>query len=99
MTRAKRPLLSLIVTAIGLAVVGVIIYFVPPNSTWIEVGVLLLIALTSFLGASWLLGNIKRGVQVTLALLGLLILQRFGFLNLLTLGIWVLVIGLLSLVN
>lgn len=99
MTRAKRPILSLIISLVSLVLTTLVVWVVPPSNWFLEILVLLLLTVTVTLLSSWLIGNTKRGIQFTLAIVGLLVMQRFRILDLPTLGLWLTVVGLLSLVN
>jgi hypothetical protein len=99
MTRAKRPLISLVIAAIAMIALGLVIWKIPPSSGLVELAATILLAISLLLGGSWVIGNSKRGIQVTLAIVGLLLMRRLGILDLLTVGMWLIVVGLISLVN
>ncbi len=97
MTRAKRPILSLVISILGFAGLGLLILNIPPGNIFVESGVLLVLGISITLIASWLIGNTKRGIQVAVGIIGLLILRRLGILDWLTTGLWLVVMGLVSL--
>jgi hypothetical protein len=99
MTRAKRPILSLLISLMGLVGVGLVIWTVPPGNWFVELLLLLLLSITLVLISAWLIGNTKRGVQVAIVVMGILIMRRLGILDGLTLGLWLIVVGLISLIN
>jgi hypothetical protein len=99
MTRAKRPLISLFIAAVSWLGLGLVIWKVPPTSGWIELAAAILLIISLVLSGSWVIGSSKRGIQIALAVVGLLLMRRFGMLDVLTMGIWLVVVGLLSLVN
>lgn len=99
MTRAKRPLASLIISFIFLAISGIVVWRIPPINIWVELGVGCLLTFTLILTVSWLTGSAKRGVQIALALVGLLVMSRLGILDWPTFGLWLVVAGLLSLIT
>ncbi len=99
MTRAKRPLISLLIAAVAWLALGLVIWKIPPTSGLVELAAAILLAISLLLSGSWVIGNSKRGIQVTLAVVGLILMRRFGILDILTMGMWLIVVGLISLVN
>lgn len=98
MTRAKRPILGMLISALGFAGLGFVIWKIPPGNFWVESAVLMLFTATFTLTLSWLFGKTKWAVIVTVCLLGLLIMRRLQILDILTGSLWLLVLGLISLV-
>ncbi len=99
MTRAKRPLLALIISCLALAGLGVVIWQIPPLHWWIELGAVSLLAIAMWLGVGWGVGKRKLAAPGVIFLLVTLLLNRLGILNWITLGLWVAVVGLISLIN
>lgn len=99
MTRAKRPILSLLIALTSLVGLGLVIWKVPPQNFWVEALVIILTTLSLTLFLSWLIGNTKHGVRIALAIVGLLLLRRLDILNWLSVGLWIAAFGLISLVN
>ena len=98
MTRVKRPILSLIIALLAWTGVGLIVWKLPPV-WWSELLVISLLSLALVLVVSWGIGKRKLGVMLAMALVGLLIMQRLQILDWLTLGLWLMVVGLISLIN
>ena len=99
MSRAKRPLLALIIACLSLAGTGLVIWQIPPANLWVEIGAVLLLTIGLGLIAGWLMGR-KKTAFITLSfILVTLLMNRFGILNWITLGLWVAVLGLISLIN
>jgi hypothetical protein len=97
MTRAKRPILSLIISILGFIVLGLVVWNIPPGNIFLESGALLVLTLSLTLIAAWLIGSTKRGIQIAVGVAGLLIMRRLGILDWLTTGLWLVVMGLVSL--
>ena len=98
MTRVKRPILSLIIALLAWTGVGLIVWKLPPV-WWSELLVISLLSLALVLVVSWGIGKRKLGIMLAMALVGLLIMQRLQILDWLTLGLWLMVVGLISLIN
>ena len=47
----------------------------------------------------WGIGKRKLGVMLALAIVGLLLMQRFRIMDWMTVGLWLVVVGLISLIN
>jgi len=62
----------------------------PPVKWWVEAGVVLLTGLGLYL---------IRGWKLATGILSFLLLQRFGILNFWTLGVFIIILGLISLIN
>ncbi|MDO8488020.1 MAG: hypothetical protein Q7S31_01765 [bacterium] len=99
MTRAKRPILALIISFLSFISAGVIIGLVSPSHWLIELGVLVLVAIGIWLGSSWLIGKRKWAAILVIFLMVSFLLSRWGILNWITFGLWVAIIGLISLIN
>jgi hypothetical protein len=78
---------------------GFVIWQVPPGQWWVEAGVLALMWGGLFVGGSWMLGRKKWSFIVSLWLAGMLVMRRVGILDWPLFGLWVLVLGLVGLVN
>ena len=98
MARVKRPILSLIIALLAWTGVGLIVWKLPPV-WWSELLVISLLSLALVLIVSWGIGKRKMGIMLAMALVGLLIMQRLQILDWLTLGLWLVVVGLISLIN
>ncbi len=98
MTRVKRPILSLIIALLAWTGVGLIVWKLPPV-WWSELLVISLLSLALVLVVSWGIGKRKLGVMLAMVLVGLLIMRRLQILDWLTLGLWLMVVGLISLIN
>lgn len=99
MTRVKRPILALIISLLLLASVGVIVWQFPPSSWLVEAGVVALLAISLWLAGGWVIGNRKWTNLAVIFLVIILLLNRGELLSWITLGLWVAVIGLISLIN
>lgn len=77
---------------------GVIVWLAAPN-VWLEIIVVGLAAFGGWLAFSWLTGNKRVGLSITVAIVGILVLKRVGWLNGLTGGTLLLISGLISLIN
>lgn len=99
MTRVKRPVLALIISLLSLASVIAIAWFIPPSSWLVEAGVLIVLGVGLWLGSSWIIGKRKWASLLTLFVLVTLLMNRWGILNWITVGLWMAVIGLISLIN
>ncbi len=98
MTRAKRPLLSIIISTLIWIGLGIVIWKISPSAWWIEVLTLILLFISIFLSTSWVAKSWKRGGLVATTILGILVMRRLQILDILTGGLWLLVLGLISLV-
>ncbi len=99
MSRAKRPIMALIIACLSLVGTGLVIWKVPPTNKWVEIGALLLLTISLGLLAGWLMGRKKTAFIAVSFILVTLAMNRFGILNWITFGLWVAVLGLISLIN
>ncbi len=99
MTRAKRPTLALIISLILLAAVAAAIWQLAPSHFLVEAAVLTVLTLSLWLAGSWILGQRKWATLIVLFLIVTLLLNRLGVLSWITLGLWLAVVGLISLIN
>ena len=83
----------------GLAGAGSLIFLVPPGEWWVEAVVGGLVWVSLFVGGSWLIGRKKWSMVVSLGVMGLLIMNRWEILDVPMFGLWILVLGLVGLVN
>ncbi|MEK7064375.1 MAG: hypothetical protein AAB973_02075 [Patescibacteria group bacterium] len=90
--------MSLIIALLAWTGVGLIVWKLPPV-WWSELLVISLLSLALVLVVSWGIGKRKLGIMLAMALVGLLIMQRLQILDWLTLGLWLMVVGLISLIN
>ena len=98
MTRAKRPIVSLIIAFLAWVGVGGIIWKLPPS--WpVETLVVCLLTLALVLTVAWAGGSTKRAIQIALFGVGLLVMKRLGLLGWITVGLWVMVWGLIGLIS
>lgn len=79
--------------------VGVIIWKIPPLNWSVEAAVIMLLAISGWLAASWIIGQRKWATLLVLFLAVILVMNRWGILNWITLGLWISVVGLISLIN
>lgn len=98
MTRVKRLILSLIIALLAWTGVGLIVWKLPPL-WWSELLVMSLLSLALILTVAWGIGKRKLGIMLAAALVGLLIMRRLQILDWLTLGLWLVIVGLISLIN
>ena len=98
MTRVKRLILSLIIALLAWTGVGLIVWKLPPL-WWSELLVMSLLSLALILTVAWGIGKRKLGIMLAMALVGLLIMRRLQILDWLTLGLWLVIVGLISLIN
>ena len=98
MTRVKRPIVSLIVALLAWSGAGAVVWKLPPV-WWSELLVICLLSLALVLTVAWGIGKRKLGVMLALAIVGLLLMQRFRIMDWTTVGLWLIVVGLISLVN
>ena len=99
MTRTKRPTLALIISLLLLVAVGLIIWRFPPFSWLVEMSVVALLTISLWLAGGWLIGQRKIANLAVLFLIVVLLMNRWGVLNWITLGLWIAVVGLISLIN
>src|SRR3989344_7966822 len=96
--RSRRYYMTL---GIGLAilagVVAVIWTLAPSWKSELLANILLLGGV--FFTASWVWKNSKYGLITAIGLWALLMMKRFGVLDWMTLGAWMVIIGLITLVN
>ena len=98
MTRVKRLILSLIIALLAWTGVGLIAWKSPPLR-WRALLALSLLSLALPLTVAWGIGKRKLGIMLAAALVGLLIMRRLQILDWLTLGLWLVIVGLISLIN
>jgi|GEM_PF-6804239 len=98
MTRKKRPILNLIIALLVWIGTGLIVWKLPPV-WWTELLVVSLLSLALILTVAWGIGKRKLGVMLALAIVGLLLMQRFRILDWMTAGMWLVIVGLISLIN
>jgi hypothetical protein len=94
----KKLSKSLFIGLTGLILAGLLIWGWTPDKWWKEV-VVVIIAAGSFLAiVSRILRNVKWGVISTVTILVFVILNRFRVLDLLTLTLLIIIMGLISLI-
>ncbi|MEK7091239.1 MAG: hypothetical protein AAB887_01885 [Patescibacteria group bacterium] len=98
MTRKKRPILSLIIALLAWVGVILIIWKLSPV-WWSEILAMATLLIAIWLTTAWAVGKAKLGTLLALAIMGLLLMQRFRILDWTTMGLWLVVVGLISLVN
>ena len=59
----------------------------------------MLLAISGWLAASWIIGKRKWATLLVLFLVVILVMNRWEILNWITLGLWISVVGLISLIN
>lgn len=99
MTRAKRPILALIISLLLLAAVGTTVWRLPPSHWTVEVMVLAALTIGLWLAGGWISGQRKWTALAISFLMVTLLLNRLGVLNWITLGLWIAILGLISLIN
>lgn len=88
--------------AVALAVwilAGVIMWKFPPGTWWMEMIVVTLVWVGLFIGGTWIIGRKKWGLVASFGVTGLLLMNRLNILDWPMLGLWLLVLGVASLVN
>lgn len=98
MRRAHRNYITLLIGLVLLVGAGVVVIWREP-SLWTEVLANGLLLGGLVFAASWVWGTRRYGVITALGLWLLLIMKRFGVLDWITFGAWLLMIGLITLVN
>lgn len=98
MRKTKRPILGLIIAFLAWMGVGVIVWKLPP-AWWSEILIISLLSIALILTVAWGIGKRKLGIGLALAIIGLFLMRRFKILDWTTLGLWLVVTGLISLVN
>lgn len=83
----------------ALMAAGIIIWKVPPGAWWVETGVIGLIWGGLFVSGSWIQGRKKWSFIASTWAVGVILMRRWGVLDWPLFGVWVLVLGLVSLVN
>ena len=83
----------------ALAGAGLIIWRVPPDQWWVEAAVLMLVWGGVFVAGAWIHGRKKWSWIVSIWVVGILLMRRWGILDWPLFGLWVLVLGVVSLVN
>lgn len=85
--------------AVGLlAILLMMVITQPPGKLTELIGVTLL-AIAIFLSVDWYSGKKKWGLIASLGLIGILLMNRWEILDWLSLGLWVIVLGVVGLVN
>ncbi|MEK9200722.1 MAG: hypothetical protein AAB909_01975 [Patescibacteria group bacterium] len=95
----KRQIVGLCIAAVVFVVSLILIFKLPPGNMWVETGVMILVAIWIFFLSAWICKSKKWGGVVTLAILYLLIMNRIGYLNWISFGVLLVLVGLISLVN
>jgi len=95
----KKPIWSVLAGALGLTVVGWIIWNWTPDQWWKEVIVTVTGFVSTFLLSSWFWGRKKWGLVISLLIFGTLVLNRLNVLDVLTGMLLVAILGLISLIN
>jgi hypothetical protein len=95
----RRPLGGLI---IGIALAfgaGVLVTNFAPGNMWLEIPVVGMVAAAMLLLTSFAFKNVKWGLMVTVWIVGALVLKRMQIWDWWVAGLWLVVVGLISLVN
>ena len=82
----------------GLILATYLIIKLSPDVWWKEFSVIVISGVSSFLIISRLLKSIKWGAISTITFFGLIIFNRFGVLDLLTVALITIIMGLISLI-
>lgn len=77
----------------------IVIGWLPPLNTGVELLMVVLLTIAVFFMVTLAGKSKKMGVIVTMGIVGMLILRRFGWLDLLSGGIVLVLLGLITLIN
>jgi hypothetical protein len=97
--REKKPARGIIPGLLGLALTGWLVINWEPGVWWKEVVVVICGFVSLLLITSWSLGNKRCGALITTLIFGVLLLNRLGIFDILTLILLVAVLGLISLID
>ena len=97
--RQNRPRGTLVVIAVMVMGLGVLIWKVPPEKWWIEMAGVVTAGVILWLLGAWITKGRKWGWIISLAGVGLLIMNRFQILDWVTVGLMLVVLGLITLIN
>lgn len=87
---------ALIIAFVGLLFVAGGIYFLPPN-VWTEIPILLIFIISIYEFCKWVTKSKKYTILITLLIAGILFLNRFSTLNIITGGLLAAILGLIAL--
>ncbi|HJZ05319.1 hypothetical protein A2634_00910 [Candidatus Amesbacteria bacterium RIFCSPHIGHO2_01_FULL_48_32] len=76
-----------------------LIWRLPPDKWWVEVAANMFLALGLLFTTTWVWGSGKWGLITTTGIIGLLWMRRWGLWDEVTVGGWLIFLGLLTLVN
>ena len=79
------------------AVTGLVGFTLP--NWWSETGVVILLTISLTLIWGWIWGSRKWGVLIGVGIVGILLLRRWGIADGLSVGLWLAVLGLITLIN
>ena len=96
--RNQQKIVKWLVPILLLGALAVWIIKVPPERWWSEAIFLVMAGLWLWWTGSEITGNRKKGVVVSLAGMGLLIFNRLELLDPLMAGLWLMVMGLITLI-
>ncbi len=96
MRKNKKPFLALIISFSCLILSGIVIWFLPP-SIWTEPIILVALTISLFLFCGWMTKSKKYSILITILIFGLLLLNRFAALNIITAGLLAAILGLIAL--
>lgn len=99
MHQGRKSFWAILAALLSLAGINfALVYFASPGNLFVEA--VEIIAMTAFLliSISWAIGKLKWGAIITGAIISALILRRVELLNWITLGIGMVIFGLISLI-
>lgn len=94
-----RPTRGIVAGLVAAAAAGAVMFGLAPDKWWIEAGVILLVWAAIFLIIAWITRSKTWGIKISVWLLVLIILRRFGILDPIIFGIWLALLGLICLFN
>jgi O-antigen ligase len=95
----KRTGWSLMTGLMGWLFCGWLLWSWEPDRWWKEAVVLMIAGWSLAIFSSWLWGNKKTGIITAVGITGLLILNRLGILDMVSVVLLMTVLGLITLVN
>lgn len=96
--RNQQKVAKWLIPLLLLVILAVWIVKIPPEGWWSEVIFLVLVGLWLWWVGSEITANKIKGVLIGVAGLGLLILNRLGLLDVMMAGMWLMVVGLITLI-
>ncbi|KKU56852.1 hypothetical protein A3H89_05490 [Candidatus Amesbacteria bacterium RIFCSPLOWO2_02_FULL_48_11] len=97
--RQNRPRGTLVVMAVMVIGLGVLIWKVPPERWWVEIGAVATMGVILWFLGAWITRARKWGWIISLAGVGCLIMSRFQILDWVTVSLMLVAVGLITLIN